>query len=91
VKQYQELKQQVEIIQTKKENVQQGWMNPSCVRAPATNQLPVMQNTSQLNFMNHILHLDPGSLARQIQMIQDLQLDTESKAASGKFEAPNDF
>ena len=47
VKQYQELKQQVENIQTKKENVQQGWMNPSWVRAPATTQLPVMQNPSQ--------------------------------------------
>ena len=44
VQQYKELKQQVDSIQTKKENVPQGWINPGWIRAPGPPQLSVIQN-----------------------------------------------
>ena len=49
----------------------------------------------KLNFMNHILHLDPGSLARQIQMIQEQEnlpgLTQEVKQQVETLRLPNLF
>ena len=47
VQKYKELQQQVDNIQMKKENVPQGWMNQTWVRAPVPQQIPVMPIQSQ--------------------------------------------